>query len=127
MFIVNIFRWIFALSAKCNPDRIRLYANIRFCTWVVQSLAIIGGLLGYFMAQSMATEVQEVNILLTLGSIAAAILICGIDFHFCRVLKYAAMHPQKNPRASKYRNRDRDAKENFSDSDFDDRIKNPYD
>ena len=64
---------------------------------------------------------------MTLGSIAGSVIVAGIDFHFCRVMKYHALHPVKGRREN-YREKNKSGvQENFSDSDFDDKIANPYD
>ena len=46
IFIVNIFRWFFALWARLNMHKFKLYAKVRFISFWVQSFVIFFGVIG---------------------------------------------------------------------------------
>lgn len=93
---MNILRWIFAVWAKVDDERIMIYSRVRFCTFWLFWLTLFGIVIGTSIEK--AIEGTESNATIYIDSfIYLAFLMLGtiVDFHWSQVLLYYAKNQVK--------------------------------
>ena len=89
IFFVNIFRWFFALWAKLNMHKFKLYAKVRFITFWMIAFGFFFGVIGFTFYQTIHNEAWgRDQFVLSLIVLTVLLGIFGIDFHWCRVVNY---------------------------------------
>lgn len=115
MFIANLLRWIFAVWAKVDEERIQIYAKARFFTFWLFWLILYGIVIGTQIEAAIEETDTNANIYIN-SFIYLSILMFGtiIDYHWSQVMLYHSKEQTKKMEREERESAKRDrAKERY--------------